>query len=169
VPAAAAASGTVDLDTASPGTARVPLHGPFHLCLDGRFGGCAKSVSRVHLRVRPACGDGEGRVRLDQEWRAKGSGGDGGSTEPSLDELARKLSELRLHLEQVLTGSRADGSGTEERNLRCHACGRVGSAEEAGWTLRLCADDELHAFCPDCDRRPVDGERGVRVPGSTDG
>lgn len=76
-------------------------------------------------------------------------------TEEILNDLAQRLSELRLHLEQVrmeLT-RREVGKGS----LRCYACGRMQVSEQPGWTLRLCADDELHAFCPDCDRRHLSG------------
>jgi len=38
--------------------------------------------------------------------------------------------------------------------LVCVECGRVSPlAFERGWTLRLDCDDELAAFCPDCDRQ----------------
>jgi hypothetical protein len=36
--------------------------------------------------------------------------------------------------------------------LVCAECGRIDRGER-GWTLRLDSDDELAAFCPDCDRR----------------
>lgn len=89
------------------------------------------------------------------------------SAEPTLDELAQKLAELRQHLEQVITGlnratsdTRTGDSRADESSLRCHACSRAGSTEQAGWTLRLCGDDELHPFCPDCDRQDVGGDVG---------
>ena len=93
-------------------------------------------------------------------------------TEPSLNELAQRLVELRQHLEQVRTGlsratsgGRAGNSGVEENSLRCHMCGRARSTDQAGWTLRLCGDDELHPFCPDCDCRHVNGHgRNGHVP-----
>ena len=94
------------------------------------------------------------------------------SSEPTLDELAQKLSELRQHLEQVLRGlnrgapgARIGDSLAAESSLQCHACSRTGSSREAGWTLRLCGDDELHPFCPDCDHREVDAydENEARV------
>lgn len=71
------------------------------------------------------------------------------------NDLAQRLSELRLQLEQVREDlTRRDvGKGS----LRCYSCGRVQVSEQPGWTLRLCADDELHAFCPDCDRRYLRG------------
>ena len=74
-----------------------------------------------------------------------------------LDSLAQRLSELRQQLEQV----RRDLSRGEigERDLRCHTCGRQRATDQAGWTLRLCADDELHAFCPDCDHRHLHRNR----------
>ncbi len=88
----------------------------------------------------------------------------GASTEATLEELARRLSDLREHLRQVVTGQnlatsggRADNSSRAEGSLRCHACGRTRSTDHVGWTLRLCVDDVLHLFCPDCDRRHVDG------------
>lgn len=80
-------------------------------------------------------------------------------TGPTLAELGEKLSKLRAHLDQVVAvlnappdhGAVRTQSVGPHRRLRCHDCGRVGSKDEAGWTLRLCGDDELHAFCPDCD------------------
>jgi hypothetical protein len=36
--------------------------------------------------------------------------------------------------------------------LICAECGRHDPGDESGWTLRLDVDDELVAFCPDCDR-----------------
>ena len=111
------------------------------------------------------------RFRLGSEVANKMSGGDGPwiergtSTEPTLDELGRKLSELRQHLELVLKGlDRAPSKGPtgdaspERVSFRCHACGRTRLAEHTGWTLRLCGDDELHPFCPECDRRHVNGD-----------
>ena len=108
---------------------------------------------------------------MDQEWGATIKRANGApferaaATEATLDELAEKLSELRQHLEQVLTvlngatsEGHADNAGFEASRLRCHACGRTESTERAGWTLRLCGDDELHPYCPDCDRLHVDGE-----------
>jgi hypothetical protein len=104
-------------------------------------------------------------------------------TGPTLDELAERLSELREHLDQVVaslnelredesgigedvrTAISAYGSGdpgSEQGGLRCHECGRSDATEEAGWTLRLCGDDELHPFCPDCDRRRVGSVRQAR-------
>ena len=88
----------------------------------------------------------------------------------TLAELAEKLSELREHLDQVVADlnassddwmRRQDGdvalgvgfrhSANVDRRLRCRECGRIGSTDESGWTLRLYGDDELHACCPDCD------------------
>jgi len=103
----------------------------------------------------------------------------GASVEPTLDELAQKLLELRQHLEQVLAAlddasrgrlgnSRADGT-----SLRCHACGRTRWVDQPGWTLRLCGDNELHPFCPECDRGHVNGDgtnatqAGARSAGDT--
>lgn len=74
-------------------------------------------------------------------------------TEEILNDLAQRLSELRLHLEQV----RMELTRREKGSLRCYSCGWMQVSEQPGWTLRLCADDELHAFCPDCDRRHLAG------------
>jgi hypothetical protein len=104
---------------------------------------------------------------------------DGGTVdEPTLSDLARKLSELRAHLAHVTADLRSqredrrlvhDELGTTAarpgfgssmgagRRLSCHECGRVGARDSTGWTLRLCADDELHTFCPDCDERYLNG------------
>jgi hypothetical protein len=77
-------------------------------------------------------------------------------SDTTLYDLAQKLVELRQHLEQVRTDlSRATSGG--HVGLRCHTCCRERSTDEAGWTLHLCGDDELHPFCPDCDRRHVNG------------
>ena len=89
----------------------------------------------------------------------------------TLSELAEKLLELREHLDQVVAdlnappddsmrqrhGGVALGGGfrrsaNADRRLHCRECGRIGSTDEAGWTLRLYGDDELHACCPDCDK-----------------
>jgi hypothetical protein len=93
-------------------------------------------------------------------------------TDATLKELAQRLVELRQHLEQVRTGlslatsqGRAGSPNVDESSLRCHTCGRAMSTDQAGWTLRLCGDDELHPFCPDCDRRHVNGDgRNGRTP-----
>jgi hypothetical protein len=70
------------------------------------------------------------------------------SSGATLGELAEKLASLREHLDQVLSSL---NSGGADRRLRCRECGRVGSKDEMGWTLRLYGDDELHACCLDCD------------------
>jgi hypothetical protein len=109
----------------------------------------------------------------------------GSAAETTLSELAEKLSELREQLDQVLvclndlreddraireaahlaTPRRRFGqASTEAGSLRCHECGRRSSTDQAGWTLRLCGDDELHPFCPACDRRRVHGNGGGRQP-----
>ena len=82
---------------------------------------------------------------------------DGGLVAPvaALGELAEKLSKLRAHLDQVLVALH----GPADRRIGCHQCGQLGSSGDAGWTLRLCADDELHAFCPECDGRYFSGNR----------
>jgi hypothetical protein len=98
-----------------------------------------------------------------------------------LTDLAQKLSELRAHLEHVAADLRARredsrliddelGPGTArpgfgnstraDRRLCCHECGRIGPIDATGWTLRLCGDDELHTFCPDCDSRYFYGKGG---------
>ena len=84
--------------------------------------------------------------------------GNPASAGPTLEELAEKLSKLRKHLDQVVVALNAPRDGGVARRhsdgadggLCCYECGRMGSKDEAGWTLRLCADDELHAFCPVC-------------------
>jgi hypothetical protein len=85
-------------------------------------------------------------------------------TDEILNDLAQRLSELRLHLEQVRTElTRRDvGKGS----LRCYSCGGMQMPEQPGWTLRLCADDELHAFCPECDRGQLNsnGRNGHERP-----
>lgn len=79
-------------------------------------------------------------------------------SEATLIELSEKLSELRQHLEQVrldLVQARAGDSRFRKGSVRCHTCGRKNSSDEAGWSLRLCSDDELHLFCPDCQSATV--------------
>jgi hypothetical protein len=115
---------------------------------------------------------------LSQKWTPTVNGptdapvDQGAATGASLTELAQKLLELRGHLEQVMTGLndlreerevgdasrpvrfvRRSGGSRIEGGLRCRACGRTPAADRTGWTLRLCGDDVLHTFCPDCDRR----------------
>jgi hypothetical protein len=72
-------------------------------------------------------------------------------TDDILSDLAQRLSDLRQQLSQVRTDLNRGDHG--EHSLRCHTCRQSGATDQAGWTLRLCADDELHAFCPDCDSR----------------
>lgn len=71
------------------------------------------------------------------------------SAAAALNDLDEKLSKLKARLEQVLAALHTPA----ERRLLCHDCGLMRLAGESGWTLRLCADDELHAFCPNCDER----------------
>jgi len=129
-------------------------------------------------------GDGSG---VSQKWTptVNGDGGapleTGAASDATLDELARKLSDLRRHLEQVVEGlndlrddrrelrdaARPAGAGRRSGSglpigLRCHACGRVRATDQIGWTLRLCGDDVLHMFCPDCDHRYVNGDRRLQ-------
>ena len=73
-----------------------------------------------------------------------------------LKDLARRLRELKTELQQVRTALHRGEVGNDR--LRCHTCGRPKTSHQAGWTLRLCADDELHAFCADCDRRHLEGD-----------
>jgi hypothetical protein len=77
-----------------------------------------------------------------------GTGGDAAGAGATLAELSEKLARLRQHLEHLASDLNGPSSGADGR-LRCHECGRVGSKSDAGWTLRLCADDELHHFCPE--------------------
>lgn len=177
--AAAAASGTVDWKAASCRERPVnPFSGPFPLStsldLSRWKGRSARPWRTFRLGVRK-CGRARAAVQLGARSgnavrRAHSSGVDGcASAEPTLDELAQKLWELRQHLEQVLTGlGRATShAATDFRaadaSLRCHACHRTGSTRQTGWTLRLCGDDELHPFCPDCDRRHADGRNGAQA------
>ena len=105
------------------------------------------------------------------------SGGDTATSEATLTELAGKLLKLREHLDQVVAelnvrredgvahedlpdltlGRGSGGSTSSDGRLLCHECGRMGSNDAAGWTLRLCGDDELHVFCRDCDHRYFNG------------
>lgn len=115
---------------------------------------------------------------------SNGNADAGSAAEATLPELAEKLSELREHLDQIVArlndlhngdratreaahvatpGRRFANASTEADGLRCHECGQLSSTDQAGWTLRLCGDDELHPFCPSCDRRHVNGN-GRRTP-----
>jgi hypothetical protein len=105
------------------------------------------------------------------------------ATQATLAELAQKLAELRAHLEHVSAGLDARREGNRGIDaepvparessfakpkaavrLRCHECGSVGPSDGMGWTLRLCGDDELHTFCPDCDHRYFNGNGGNGTP-----
>jgi hypothetical protein len=96
--------------------------------------------------------DSEGSVLDGPEPKSAANGA-------TLDDLAEKLATLREHLAQVvaeLNAPRECNSGLRRAargngQLRCHECGRTGSKDALGWTLRLCGDDVLHAFCPECD------------------
>lgn len=77
-------------------------------------------------------------------------------TEEILHNLAQRLSELRQHLEQIRTD--LNRSDMEKTSLSCHTCGRRRASNEPGWTMRLCTDDELHPFCPHCDRRDTNAD-----------
>ena len=106
-----------------------------------------------------------GSVQADDPRLGAGSA----PTVATFGEVAEKLSKLREHLDQVVAALNAPteewaheqgavalgGRFRRGRNagnrLRCHECGRIGSKEEPGWTLRLCGDDELHTCCSDCD------------------
>jgi hypothetical protein len=115
----------------------------------------------------------------DMSGAADASSGETAATE--LTDLAQKLSELRAHLQRVAADlnarrehSRAihnelgpatgrpglGNSASAGGRLCCHECGRLGPIEATGWTLRLCGDDQLHAFCPDCDYRYFNGNNG---------
>jgi len=95
------------------------------------------------------------------------SGGDTPPVVPTLSELAEKLSQLKEHLDQVvadLNAPREDEGASANCGLRCHECGGRGAAGAAGWTRRLCGDDALHVFCPDCDHRFFNGDAGESRP-----
>ena len=113
------------------------------------------------------------------------SDGEAAAIAATLTDLAQKLAELRelvrqaavdLNARRISTrGARtvalpttrsarlpqliAATTSTEGR-VCCHECGRAGPGAVKGWTLRLCGDDELHTFCPDCDRRYFNGTAG---------
>lgn len=109
------------------------------------------------------------------------SGRGAATSAATLTELAEKLSTLRDHLDRVVAelNARRGGNGDlrettvvsafrrgsrnsarTDGRLRCHECGRTGSHDAAGWTLRLCGDDELHPFCRECDSRYFNGNGG---------
>lgn len=190
VPAAAAASGTVDaFHTAScangpcsPFTGRSALWPGSRSRSKSTFGaplvGEARLVAYIVLCVSgrgpssESSGSAMNQVRNPDVGRASGAGA-------TLGELAEQLSELREHLDRIRAGLsdlREDDGGIRDaapaasrrrigqasaEGLRCHECGRRSSTDQAGWTLRLCGDDQLHPFCPTCDRRPVSGNGGA--------
>ena len=121
------------------------------------------------------------RVGVSKVTNGKANGGPAAG--PSLLELVEKLSELREHLDQVVARlntlhdrervsaaahttahvGRFASAATETGHFRCHQCGELSQTDQTGWTLRLCGDDQLHPFCPTCDRRHVNGN-GALVP-----
>ena len=93
-------------------------------------------------------------------------------TDEILQDLSQRLWELRAQLQQVRTDLNSGELGKD--TLRCHTCGRQKASDQAGWTHRLCADDELHVFCPDCDHRQLkrdgaDGFASLAPPQETHG
>lgn len=46
--------------------------------------------------------------------------------------------------------------------LCCARCGRECSRDKEDWTLRLCADDQLHPVCRGCDERDFSDAGGLR-------
>jgi hypothetical protein len=58
-----------------------------------------------------------------------------------LNEFWRELQMLRAELDLM------EGIG-----LRCAECGTADEGER-GWTMYPDLENELHAFCPECDRR----------------
>jgi hypothetical protein len=106
-----------------------------------------------------------------------GNGNGGPAAGPTLAELAEKLSELREHVDQTVARLNAlcnrdsaipKDASTNADTFRCHECGEQSRADQSGWTLRLCGDDELHPFCPSCDRRHVSGIGGGTRPTATE-
>lgn len=63
-----------------------------------------------------------------------------------LQELADLAEALNAPGPLRLPRSRSDA-------LECAECARLDPGEERGWTLRLDEDDELVAFCPECDEQ----------------
>jgi hypothetical protein len=91
------------------------------------------------------------------------SAANGQAAAPTLGELAEKLSKLREHLDQLVADLNEPSSAGVIANessgvaVTCRECRRIGSTDDLGWTLRLCGDDELHAFCGACDSRYFNG------------
>jgi hypothetical protein len=124
---------------------------------------------------------------VNQVTNGKANGGPAAG--PTLAGLAEKLSELREHLDQVVARlntlhdrdqvvpaaapsatpgrrRRFAKASTETDRFRCHECDKLSPSDQTGWTLRLCGDDELHPFCPSCDRRHVNGNGAGTHPSS---
>jgi hypothetical protein len=75
--------------------------------------------------------------------------------------LGHLLNRDELPLNDVYVRARAT---PEDGPVRCARCGNECSRGAGGWTLRLCADDQLHAVCRDCDDR--DFSNAGRVAGA---
>lgn len=72
-----------------------------------------------------------------------------GDLDRAMADLARKTELLR-----------EDISRREEerrRQLVCVECSRRAAGVARGWTMRLDTDDELVAFCPECEEEEFGG------------
>jgi hypothetical protein len=67
-----------------------------------------------------------------------------GDLDRAMADLARKTELLREDL-------RRREEGRAARQLVCVECSRRAYGAARGWTMRLDTDDELVAFCPECE------------------
>lgn len=107
-----------------------------------------------------AQGEGAGRTRA-----LAGRTGSGpvqtGATAPA-PRPSQHMPSVKDRLGRVL--HRPEGRVAPEipTALCCARCGRECSREHKDWTLRLCADDQLHPVCHGCDERDFSDAGGLR-------
>ena len=82
-----------------------------------------------------------------------------------LSRLAEQLNHVAYRADPVLPDpyDRLRNLGGDHGQVRCAECGRDGTRDEDGWTLQLCGDDQLHAFCRNCYEREF-GKLAERLP-----
>ena len=65
--------------------------------------------------------------------------------EDSRPKFGRNSERLRRRIEETRS--------IRGHSLRCSECDRRSIGRASGWTLHLGDNEELYAFCPDCDER----------------
>jgi hypothetical protein len=76
--------------------------------------------------------------------------------EPDINDIIEAL-EAPGPLNRGRLGPWLRGETHRGHPLACSECGVITEGSARGWTLRLDIDDDLHAFCPDCDEREFGG------------